>query len=62
MPNPPGHFIFKIGERVLYNGKRVRITARTVEAALGKTYKVRYPDGTNGGYIPESQLVKEVAS
>lgn len=59
MPNPPGHFIFKIGERVLYNGKRVRIADRTVEAALGKTYQIRYRNGHNGGYVPEEKLTKE---
>lgn len=59
MPNPGGHFIFKIGERVLFNGKLVRVVARTVEAALGKTYQVRYQNGCNGGYIPEERLSKE---
>ncbi len=58
MPNPGGQFLFKIGDRVLFNGKRVRIMDRTIESALGKTYKIRYSNGRNGGYVPESRLSK----
>lgn len=69
MPNPGGHFKFKIGERVWYRPhltyypstkpRRVRIIKRTVEAALGKTYLIRHQDGRLGGYVPEDRLSRE---
>lgn len=63
--NPGGQFKFKIGQRVVwtpnvggYPSRRVRIIKRTIEAALGKTYLVRYQDGRLGGYIPERDLAE----
>ena len=54
--NEGGQFRFKIGDRVTvtYESGTVthgRILARTIEPALGKTYK-----GRNLGYLPEALL------
>lgn len=55
-------FKFKIGQRVVdaYSGKRVYVRARTIEAALGKTYRIQYQNGKWGGYVPEDQLHLEM--
>lgn len=66
-PNPGGHFLFAVGERLTwtprvsgYPPRRVRVVRRTIEAALGKTYQVRDCQTRKLlGYIPESDLTKE---
>jgi hypothetical protein len=58
-----GEFRFKVGERVWYQPsmagskrRRVRIIARTIEPALGKTYQVRSPKMGGMPYVCESEL------
>jgi hypothetical protein len=59
--NPGGAFHYKVGDHVTYSrtGKRVRIKARTIEPALGKTYLIQYQNGHTGGYVPERTLSRE---
>ena len=63
MPNPGGHFKFRVGQRVIYKhtGQRVKIVNRTTEAALGKTYQIMQK--IHGRYIkpyvPEEYLEEE---
>lgn len=62
MPNPPGHFLYKIGDKVTVTSPSTgvvvlgRVIARTVERALGKTYLIRNQRGQSLGYIPEDRL------
>jgi hypothetical protein len=58
-------FKFEVGQRVwyqpecygvLYKPSWVKITDRTIEPALGKTYRIRHQDGTGGGFVPEAKL------
>jgi hypothetical protein len=60
MNNPGGAFRYKVGDHLTYTrtGKRVRVMARTIEPALGKTYLIRYQNGRTAGYVPEGCLVK----
>lgn len=52
-------FIFRVGDRVVDTrvGKVAKVIDRTIEAALHKTYLIRYRDGRCGGYTPEADLV-----
>jgi len=61
MNNPGGAFQYKVGDHVIYSrtGKRVRIKARTIEPALGKTYLIQYQNGHTGGYVPEGRLIRD---
>lgn len=58
-------FKYKVGQRVWYApivfevkhpGSWVRITDRTIEAALGKTYRIVYQNGHGGGFVREECL------
>lgn len=58
-------FRYRIGQRVwwqpevygvVYPRKRVKIIDRTIEPALGKTYRIRYQNGKSGGFVREAQL------
>lgn len=63
--NEGGQFKFKVGQLVWYQpevrGKlyvpyRVRIMARTIEPALGKTYMIRSPKRSGTPFVREAEL------